>query len=53
MKVSQALETERPMRFRALKWIVASQVALSLVLLVAAGLLLGNFAKLENSRSRF
>jgi putative ABC transport system permease protein len=47
MKGSQALEIERPMRFRAPKWIVASQVALSLVLLVAAGLLLRSFAKLE------
>jgi hypothetical protein len=34
------------MRFRARKWIVASQVALSLILLVAAGLLLRSFAKL-------
>jgi predicted permease len=46
MKGSQALEIERPARFRTRQWIVASQVALSLVLLVAAGLLLRSFAKL-------
>ena len=46
IKGSQALEIERPARFRARKWIVTSQVALSLVLLVAAGLLLRSFAKL-------
>jgi predicted permease len=46
MKGSQALESERPARFRTRQWIVASQVALSLVLLVAAGLLLRSFAKL-------
>ncbi len=46
MKGSQALELERPARLRSRRWIVASQVALSLVLLVAAGLLLRSFAKL-------
>jgi putative ABC transport system permease protein len=46
MKGAHALEIERSSRFRARKWIVASQVALSLVLLVAAGLLLRSFAKL-------
>ena len=46
LKGGQALEGERPGRVRAHKWIVASQVALSLVLLVAAGLLLRSFAKL-------
>jgi predicted permease len=46
MKGSQTLEIERPLRFRTRKWIVTSQVALSLVLLVAAGLLLRSFAKL-------
>ncbi len=46
MKGSQALEVERATRFRPRKWIVTSQVALSLVLLVAAGLLLRSFAKL-------
>jgi predicted permease len=46
MKGSQALETGRPMRFDTRRWIVALQVALSLVLLVAAGLLLRSFAGL-------
>jgi putative ABC transport system permease protein len=46
MKGSHTLEVERTVRFSARKWIVASQVALSLVLLVAAGLLLRSFAKL-------
>jgi len=46
MKGSQALELERPLRFGTRKVIVASQVALSLVLLVAAGLLLRSFVKL-------
>jgi len=46
MKGSQALEGERHVRFRARQWIVSTQVALSLVLLVAAGLLLRSFAKL-------
>lgn len=46
MKGSQPLVGERPERFRAQRGIVASQVALSLVLLVAAALLLRSFAKL-------
>src|SRR6266403_632274 len=46
MKGRQALEIERPSRFPSRKWIVASQLALSLVLLVAAGLMLRSFAKL-------
>src|SRR5208283_3500131 len=46
MKGSQAIESVRPGRFRSRHWIVASQVALSLVLLVAAGLFLRSFAKL-------
>lgn len=46
MKGSQVHEGERPGRSRVHKWIVAFQVALSLVLLVAAGLLLRSFAKL-------
>jgi predicted permease len=46
MKGSQAIESERPGRFRSRHWIVASQVALSLVLLVAAGLFLRSFSKL-------
>ncbi|MGD0695931.1 MAG: ABC transporter permease [Terriglobia bacterium] len=39
-------DTERHGHFRSSKWIVAAQVALSLVLLVAAGLFLRSFAKL-------
>jgi putative ABC transport system permease protein len=46
MKGSEAIENESPLRFRARKWIVSCQVALSLVLLIAAGLLLRSFAKL-------
>ncbi len=46
MKGGQAEDSERRMRFRPAKWIVASQVALSLVLLVGAGLFLRSFAKL-------
>jgi predicted permease len=44
MKGSQAIKSGHPSRFR--HWIVAAQVALSLVLLVAAGLFLRSFAKL-------
>ena len=39
-------DNEHHVRFRAGRWIVATQVALSLVLLVAAGLFLRSFAKL-------
>jgi putative ABC transport system permease protein len=46
MKGSQAIELDHSARFRSRKLIVASQVAVSLVLLVAAGLLLRSFAKL-------
>jgi predicted permease len=46
MKGSQAIESERRGRFRSRHWIVSSQVALSLVLLVGAGLFLRSFAKL-------
>ncbi len=46
MKGSRTIEFDRPARFRSRKLIVASQVAFSLVLLVAAGLLLRSFAKL-------
>ena len=46
MKGSHAEDGERRIRFRPAKWIVASQVALSLVLLVAAGLFLRSFVKL-------
>ena len=46
MKGSQAEQTDRGLRFRPGKWIVASQVALSLVLLVVAGLFLHSMLKL-------
>jgi len=46
MRGSQSGEAERSLRFHPRKWIVGSQVALSLVLLVAAGLLLRSFVKL-------
>jgi putative ABC transport system permease protein len=46
MKGSQTAEGERRTKFRPGKWIVASQVALSLVLLVAAGLFLRSLVKL-------
>jgi hypothetical protein len=46
MKGSQSSEAGRSLHFHMRKWIVGSQVALSLVLLVAAGLLLRSFVKL-------
>jgi putative ABC transport system permease protein len=46
MKGGQAEQTDRGLRFRPGKWIVASQVALSLVLLVVAGLFLHSMLKL-------
>ena len=46
MKGQQAEESERRVRFRPGKCIVAFQVALSLVLLVTAGLFLRSFVKL-------
>jgi len=46
MKGSLAMDPERHARFRPRRWIVAAQVALSLVLLVGAGLFLRNFVKL-------
>jgi len=46
MKGSPAIDPERHARFRPRRWIVASQVALSLVLLVGAGLFLRSFVKL-------
>ena len=46
MKGSTAEHTDRGLRFRPGKWIVASQVALSLVLLVVAGLFLHSMLKL-------
>jgi predicted permease len=46
IKGSQSSEAGQDMGFRGRQWIVGSQVALSLVLLVAAGLLLRSFVKL-------
>jgi predicted permease len=46
IKGSPSSEAGRDLGFRGRQWIVGSQVALSLVLLVAAGLLLGSFVKL-------
>ena len=46
MKGSQAQQTDRGLRFRPGKWIVASQLALSLVLLIVAGLFLHSMLKL-------
>ena len=46
MKGSQASEAEARIKFRAGKWVVASQVALSLVLLVASGLFVRSLVKL-------
>jgi putative ABC transport system permease protein len=46
MKGGQSSEAGRSLHFHMRKWIVGSQVALSLVLLVAAGLLLRSFLKL-------
>jgi putative ABC transport system permease protein len=46
MNGSRTIEFDRPARFRSRKLIVAWQVAVSLVLLVAAGMLLRSFAKL-------
>jgi putative ABC transport system permease protein len=46
MKGVSTFELDRRARFRARKWIVAAQVALSLVLLVSAALLLRSFMKL-------
>jgi putative ABC transport system permease protein len=47
MKSSQTFDSERRIRFRPARWIVAAQVALSLVLLVASGLFLRSFVKLS------
>jgi predicted permease len=46
MKSRQAAAGAREARFRAGKWIVGAQVALSLVLLIGGGLLLRTFVKL-------
>ena len=46
MKGSQAVDAESRAKFRPGKWLVASQVALSLVLLVASGLFMRSLVKL-------
>ncbi len=46
MKGSRAVKSDTRMRFRLGKWMVASQIALSLVLLVSAGLFLRSMVKL-------
>jgi predicted permease len=53
MKGSQASEGESRAKFRPGKWIVASQVALSLVLLVASGLFLRTLVKLVTMDAGF
>ena len=51
MKSRQMAGSERRFRFHPGKWIVAGQVALSLVLLIGGGLLLHTFVKLVRSTS--
>lgn len=46
MKGNQSSEAGRSLHFHVRRWIVGSQVALSLILLVVAGLLLRSFVKL-------
>jgi putative ABC transport system permease protein len=46
MKGTQAEDAERRSRFRPARWIVAAQVALSLALVMVAGLFLRSFTKL-------
>jgi len=46
MKSSRAVKSDTRMRFRPGKWMVASQIALSLVLLVSAGLFLRSLLRL-------
>ena len=46
MKGSRAVESDTRLRFRPGMWMVASQIALSLVLMVSAGLFLRSLAKL-------
>jgi predicted permease len=53
MKGSQAVEGESRTKFRPGKWIVASQVALSLVLLVASGLFLRSLVTLVTMDAGF
>lgn len=49
MKDRLGSDSERPLRLQLFKWIVATQMALSLVLLVAAGLLLHSFVRLAKT----
>ncbi|MGC1650741.1 MAG: ADOP family duplicated permease [Candidatus Sulfotelmatobacter sp.] len=53
MKGSQADESDRRVHFRPGKWAVSSQVALSLVLLVVAGLFLRSLLKLTTLDAGF
>jgi predicted permease len=53
VKGSQSSEMGRGVAFRGRQWIVGSQVALSLVLLVAASLLLRSFVKLATLDAGF
>ena len=53
MKGGQAQDSESRSRFRAGQWIVASQIALSLVLLVGAGLFLRTFTNLVSQDMGF
>jgi putative ABC transport system permease protein len=53
MKGGQLDETPGRSHFRAGRWIVAAQVALSLVLLIIAGLFLGSFNKLISLNTGF
>ncbi len=46
VKGSQSIDTRHHVRVRSGRWVVASQVALSLVVLVVAGLFLRSFVKL-------
>jgi putative ABC transport system permease protein len=46
MKSSRAVKSDTRMRFRTGRWMVASQIALSLVLLVSAGLFLRSLLRL-------
>jgi putative ABC transport system permease protein len=53
MKGSEAFDNETHVKFRPGKWIVASQVALSLLLLVASGLFLRSLVKLATLDAGF
>jgi predicted permease len=53
MKGGEAFDNETHVKFRSGKWIVASQVALSLLLLVASGLFLRSLVKLATLDAGF